>query len=114
MNTTLKKVTELLPVLCKSNIVPFISSSPGIGKSSIVKTFAKQFNLKVIDLRLTEMDATDIQGLPYFTDDSFSEFRPFNTFPLESTPIPTGIKGGALFWTSSILPYQVFKQLVIS
>ena len=93
MNTTLKKVTELLPILCKSNIVPFIHSSPGLGKSATVKTFAKQFNLKVIDLRLTEMDATDIQGLPYFTDDGFSEFKPFNTFPLENTPIPTGYKG---------------------
>lgn len=26
--TTLKKVTELLPALCKANIVPFIHSSP--------------------------------------------------------------------------------------
>ena len=31
-----------------------------MGKSSSVKAFAKQFNLKVIDLRLTEMDATDL------------------------------------------------------
>lgn len=60
MNTTLKKVTELLPILCKANIVPFIHSSPASGKSSTVKAFAKQFNLKVIDLRLTEMDATDL------------------------------------------------------
>ena len=31
-----------------------------MGKSATVKAFAKQFNLKVIDLRLTEMDATDL------------------------------------------------------
>ena len=60
MHTTLKKVTELLPSLCKANIVPFIHSSPAIGKSGTVKAFAKQFNLKVIDLRLTEMDSTDL------------------------------------------------------
>ena len=60
MHTTLKKVTELLPILCKANIVPFIHSSPASGKSATVKAFAKQFNLKVIDLRLTEMDATDL------------------------------------------------------
>ena len=67
-----------------------------MGKSGTVKAFAKQFNLKVIDLRLTEMDSTDISGLPYFTDDGFSEFKPFNIFPLENTPIPTGYKGWCL------------------
>ena len=30
MNTTLKKVTELLPILFKAKIVPFIHSSPAI------------------------------------------------------------------------------------
>lgn len=30
MNTTLKKVAELLPFLCKANIVPFIHSSPAV------------------------------------------------------------------------------------
>lgn len=95
MNTTLKKVAELLPALCKANIVPFIHSSPAVGKSSTVKAFAKQFNLKVIDLRLTEMDATDIQGLPYFNNGK-AEFMPFNTFPLQDTPIPKGYNGWLL------------------
>ena len=63
-----------------------------MGKSSIAKQVADKYNLEVIDLRLTELDSSDIQGLPYFKDGK-STFLPFDTFPIESTPIPTGYKG---------------------
>ena len=92
MYTTLKQVKPLIPQLWKAGIVPFLHSSPAQGKSSLSKQLAEQFKLKVIDLRLTELDSTDLSGLPYFNDGK-AEFMPFNTFPLQGTPVPKGYEG---------------------
>lgn len=95
MQCTLNQVAQVLPILFKSKVVPFLHSSPAIGKSSIAKQIAEKYHLEVIDLRLTEMDASDIQGLPYFKDGK-STFLPFDTFPIESTPLPKAKKGWLL------------------
>lgn len=95
MNTTLKQVAPLIPQLWKAGIVPFLHSSPAQGKSSLSKQLAEQFKLKVIDLRLTELDSTDLSGLPYFNNGK-AEFMPFNTFPLQDTQIPEGYEGWLL------------------
>lgn len=95
MQTTLKQVAPLIPQLWKAGIVPFLHSSPAQGKSSLAKQLAEQFKLKVIDLRLTELDPTDLSGLPYFNNGK-AEFMPFNTFPLQDTPIPKGYEGWLL------------------
>lgn len=92
MQTTLKQVTPLIPQLWKAGIVPFLHSSPAQGKSSLAKQLAEQYKLKVIDLRLTELDSTDLSGLPYFNNGK-AEFMPFTTFPLQDTPIPEGYSG---------------------
>lgn len=96
MNTiTLTQATKLLPACLNAGIVPFLHSSPAIGKSSIAKQLAHQAKLKVIDLRLTELDSSDLNGLPYFKDGK-SSFLPFDTFPLTDTPIPEGYQGWLL------------------
>lgn len=95
MQVTLNQVAEVLPTLFKAKIVPFLHSSPGLGKSSVAKQVADKYKMEVIDLRLTEMDASDIQGLPYFKDGK-STFLPFDTFPIESTPLPKGKKAWLL------------------
>lgn len=92
MQTTLKQVAPLIPQLWKAGIVPFLHSSPAQGKSSLAKQLAEQYKLKVIDLRLTELDSTDLSGLPYFNNGK-AEFMPFNTFPLQDTPIPEDYAG---------------------
>lgn len=95
MQTTLKQVAPLIPQLWKAGIVPFLHSSPAQGKSSLAKQLAEQFKLKVIDLRLTELDPTDLSGLPYFNNGK-AEFMPFNTLPLQDTPIPKEYEGWLL------------------
>lgn len=95
MKTTLKQVEPLIPQLWKANIVPFLHSSPAQGKSSLARQLADKFQLKVIDLRLTELDATDLSGLPYFKDGK-SSFLPFDTFPLADTPVPSNYQGWLL------------------
>jgi hypothetical protein len=48
------------------SIIPplLIHSSPGIGKSSIVKEVAKTLGIQLVDVRLAEMESVDIRGLP--------------------------------------------------
>ena len=92
---TLKQADRLIPHLFNAGIVPFLHSSPAIGKSSLAKSIAKRNNLKVIDLRLTELDSSDLNGLPYFKDGK-STFLPFDTFPLKDSPIPEGYDGWLL------------------
>ena len=81
-------------------VVPFIQSSPGLGKSSIVREIAQEGNLKVIDVRLSQSAPEDLQGLPMRSIVNGVEkahFVPFNTFPLATDPIPEGYKGWLLF-----------------
>lgn len=95
MNTTLKAVAKHIPTLWRAGIVPFLHSSPAQGKSSLAKQLAKEYGLKVIDCRLSEMDSTDLSGLPYFKDGK-SSFLPFDTFPTQDTAIPDGYNGWLL------------------
>lgn len=41
-----------------------IHSSPGIGKSSIVRRVAEKLDIGFVDVRLAEMESVDIRGLP--------------------------------------------------
>ena len=95
MKTTLAKIENEIPKLIKANIVPFLHSSPAIGKSSLAKQIANKFNLEVIDLRLTECDSSDLNGLPFF-ENGKSKFLPFDTFPLQGDSLPDGKKGWLL------------------
>jgi len=79
-----------------SGLVPFVQSSPAMGKSAIVAEIAKEFNLKMIDHRLSTSAPEDLSGLPKLTERSAS-FIPFENFPVEGTPIPDGYQGWMLF-----------------
>ena len=80
----------------KAGIVPFLQSSPGIGKSSIMRDIAKEFNLKVIDHRLSTSSPTDLSGLPWIVD-GMARFNPFEFFPIKGVDIPEGYDGWLLF-----------------
>ena len=54
-----KKFTELC---MKAHLVPYLQSSPGMGKSSIVKQIAKEYSLELIDCRLSTMEPTDLNN----------------------------------------------------
>lgn len=95
MHTNIKETAELLPTLMNAGIVPFLHSSPALGKSSIAKQIADKFKLKVIDLRLTELDPTDLNGLPKQSEEK-AMYQPFNTFPIQGDKVPNGYKGWLL------------------
>ena len=38
--------------------------APGVGKSTIVKTLAREMGIGFVDVRLAQMESIDIRGLP--------------------------------------------------
>jgi len=74
-------------------LVPLFKSAPGLGKSSMAKEIAQEFGLKLIDLRLSQMQDVDFMGIP-FRDGDTAKFLHFNElFPIVGTPIPEGYNG---------------------
>lgn len=72
-----------------AGLVPFLQSSPGLGKSSIMKAIARELNLKLIDHRLSTSAPEDLSGLPRFDDDGYAYFAPFaGIFPVVGTKLP--------------------------
>jgi len=95
---TTKQAPELIKDILKVNLVPMISSSPGIGKSDIIRKIAEDAKLKIIDYRLAQADPTDLMGFPTINENKTrSNYAPPITFPLEHDPIPTGLNGFLLF-----------------
>ena len=77
--------------------VAFLEGSPAIGKSAVIKSIAKEYKLKVIDLRLSTATPEDMTGLPRFKDDGRATFAAFDSFPLEGDELPEGYEGWLLF-----------------
>ena len=75
---------------------PLLTSSPGMGKSSIMQQLAKDYRLKLIDLRLSQCTPEDLNGYP-MRDGNKATFTPFDIFPLEGEEIPEGYDGWLLF-----------------
>lgn len=78
-------------------LVPYMRSSPGMGKSAIVRSIAREFKLKVLDMRLSQMAPEDLLGLPMKNARGRAEFTAFEDFPLETDAVPAGYVGWILF-----------------
>lgn len=84
--------------ILEAGLVPYVESSPGCGKSTIMASIAKDFGLKMIDHRLSTSEPTDLSGLPHFTENGEAAFAPFaELFPLTDTPLVPGTNGWMLF-----------------
>lgn len=94
---TPKATKENCIAVLKANRVPFIQGSPGISKSDIVKEIANEFGLKLIDLRLSQMEPCDLLGFPFEVGDR-ADYKPMKTFPLETDNVPENYNGWLLFF----------------
>lgn len=61
LSDTEKKYTRLM---ASQNGVPYIKGRPGEAKSGIARTIAKKLGINMVDLRLAEMDETEIGNYP--------------------------------------------------
>ena len=66
--------------------------APGVGKSTIVKSLAKEMGVGFVDVRLAQMESIDIRGLPLPDKDAHCvQWLPSSIFPREND------KGGIIF-----------------
>lgn len=95
---TPRTAKRLISKVLAAGLVPFIQSSPGMGKSAIMAAIAREFRLKMIDHRLSTSEPTDMTGLPRFDKEGYAYFSPFRElFPLEGDVVPEGFEGWLLF-----------------
>ena len=81
-----------------AGLVPFIQSSPAMGKSAIVASIAEEYGLELLDVRLSTAAPEDLSGLPRFNDETgTASFVPFDMFPTEDVALPAGKQGWILF-----------------
>lgn len=100
LEVNLMDAKQLVIDCLRAHITPQLISSPGVGKSAILKQIAEQLNLKVIDIRLTEYDPTELNGYPFILNPNDPPEKvkaghvPMNTFPVEGDKIPINPKTG--------------------
>ena len=98
---TPRQTREFVVDCLQAGLVPFIHSSPGMGKSSIVRDIANTYGMELIDHRLSTSQPEDLSGLPDFYTDAAGHrratFSAFDIFPLTNTPIPDGKNGWLIF-----------------
>lgn len=83
----------------KAGLVPFIKGPPAAGKSAVVRKIADDFGLKLIDLRLSQCDPTDLLGFPQIDQEQGrASYAPMDTFPLEGDEVPEGYNGWLVFF----------------
>ena len=101
----------------EAGLVPVLESSPGMGKSSIMREIAQELGLFLIDHRLSTSAPEDLSGLPRFRADGMAEFAPFaDLFPLRNAAIPRGYNGWMLFldeWTAASKAVQAASYKLI-
>ena len=77
--------------------VPYIVGHPGIGKSDIVRKVAKNKNLKLLDIRLSTIDPTELTGFPTKIEGNKASYIPFEMFPIEGDELPENHDGWLIF-----------------
>ena len=58
------QLKQAVRYLMKADRAMFIWGPPGVGKSDIVESIAKEDKLQLIDFRMALRDPTDIRGFP--------------------------------------------------
>jgi hypothetical protein len=69
LTITSGQVRKALLTAFKAKRPVFLWGPPGIGKSEVVAEVAEELKGPVIDLRMAQMEPTDIRGIPYFNKD---------------------------------------------
>lgn len=78
--------------------IPYIAGPAGIGKSDVVAQIAKEYDLKLLDVRLSQMLTEDLTGIPSLdANTGKAKYNPFDTFPMEGDFLPPGMSGWLIF-----------------
>lgn len=83
-----RAVLPLLKEMYQLRKPVFLWGKPGIGKSDVVREFANQNDMRLIDLRLTTLESVDLRGLPWIDGEhkQTAWMRP-EFFPVDDEPM---------------------------
>lgn len=59
------EVKNMIKAMAPTGRSTFIWGPPGIAKSSVIAALAKEMGYGFVDIRLSQMDPTDLRGIPY-------------------------------------------------
>jgi hypothetical protein len=75
-------IKEVVMLCGEAEITPFIWGNRGLGKSSIVKQVAIENRMGFVDLRASQIESSDIRGLPEAGDDGRTHYLPPTDMPV--------------------------------
>lgn len=96
MQVKVSQAVRMMTAAIRAKVVPFMKGSPGTGKSDIVRQIAADYNLALIDIRLSQCDPTDLAGFPTI-EGGKADYVPMKHFPIEGDPLPAGRAGWLIF-----------------
>lgn len=97
ITVTPKRCYEAVRDCLYAKVVPMISGSPGVGKSAIIQQLCEELGLKLIDLRLSQCDPTDLNGFPSIDKETGkASYVPLDTFPTQHDKLPLDKDGKEL------------------
>ena len=74
----------------KARTPTFIWGPPGVGKSDVVRQAREVLDVNLIDQRLSQMDPTDLKGIP-FNNKGYTDYAIPNFLPRVERDGPNGI-----------------------
>ena len=95
---------ELSLTLMRADIPVALWGNPGVGKSALAAKLAGDFNLELIDIRLGQLEPTDLNGFPEkdLVRGTF-DYLPWDKFPLETDPLPSGKEGWLILFNRTFM-----------
>lgn len=100
ISVNLYEAEELIVDIFRAGWVPNLISSPGLGKSSVIKQIADKQDLCLIDIRMSQMDPADMNGFPFILNQKDKDVQiragyvPMNIFPIVGDIPPINPKTG--------------------
>ena len=74
----------------------YLHSSPGIGKSAIVKQVTKELDIGFVDVRLAQLEQADVAGIPYVSRSEGDSHETMKTSVPDWFPSKERIKAGLM------------------
>ena len=87
MPITFSIARELIEICHMSKLSLHLWGVHGIGKSALVRQFAEDRAIGFVDLRLAQLDATDLRGLPDRSPEGTTQFLPPEELPRNGSGI---------------------------
>ena len=64
----ISKLSGFISKCWDASVVPMVSGSPGLAKSSVVRQLCDTKGYRMVDIRCSMLEPTDFRGLPYVSD----------------------------------------------